>query len=86
MYRTATVYPNPATDVVTVELPIGARPPSWAGVFDVVLYDRLGQPLRSGRGQRDKAELDVRTLPNGLYYLRIGTGNDAAYKQVQVAH
>jgi hypothetical protein len=86
MFRTATVYPNPATDMVTVELPAGARPPAWAGVFDVVLFDHFGQQLRTGRGQADKAELDVRTLPNGLYYLRIGAGNDAAYKQVQVAH
>jgi hypothetical protein len=86
MFRTATIYPNPATDVVTVELPAGTRPPAWAGVFDAVLYDRFGQQLRTSRSQRDKAELDVRTVPNGLYYLRIGTGNDAAYKQVQVAH
>jgi hypothetical protein len=86
MFRTAAVYPNPATDVVTVQLPAGARPPAWAGVFDAVLFDRFGQQRRTGRGQRDKAELDVRTLPNGLYYLRIGTGNNAAYKQVQVAH
>jgi hypothetical protein len=86
MYRTANVYPNPATDVVMVELPAGTRPPAWAGVLDVVLYDRFGQQLRASRSQRDKAELDVRTVPNGLYYLRIGTGNDAAYKQVQIVH
>ena len=58
------VYPNPATDRLTVE----------ANVLDeeVVLYDLLGRAVRRARLVAGKAELDTSRLPAGVYVVRVG--------------
>ena len=58
------VYPNPATDRLTVEA-------SGMGE-EVVLYDLLGRAVRRARLVAGKAVLDTARLPAGVYVVRAG--------------
>ena len=58
------VYPNPATDRITVEA-------SGAGE-EAVLYDLLGRAVRRARLVAGKAELGTGRLPAGVYVVRAG--------------
>jgi hypothetical protein len=59
------VFPNPGSDVLTVEWPA-------EGLARVQFYDGLGRlvEVRELQGQT-RLDLDVRHLPSGLYYLNI---------------
>jgi len=59
------VYPNPATDRITVE----ASGPDG----EVVLYDVLGRAVHRARLVAGKAVLDTSRLPVGVYVVRVGT-------------
>ncbi|MCH8032010.1 MAG: T9SS type A sorting domain-containing protein [Bacteroidetes bacterium] len=58
------VYPNPATNRITVEASQDAE--------DVVLYDLLGRAVRRVRLVAGKAVLDTTRLPAGVYVVRVG--------------
>lgn len=61
------VYPNPATDQLTVEFHIN---PEGA---EIELLNLMGQPIQSTRipPDNDILELDVSQLPEGLYLLKV---------------
>ncbi|MCH7639796.1 MAG: T9SS type A sorting domain-containing protein, partial [Bacteroidetes bacterium] len=58
------VYPNPATDRITVT--------ASEIDGDVVLYDVLGRAVRRARLVAGKAALDTSRLPAGVYVVRVG--------------
>ena len=58
------VYPNPATDRITVE--------ASGDAGSVVLYDLLGRAVRRARLVAGKAVLDTARLPAGVYVVRAG--------------
>lgn len=58
------VYPNPASDWLTIELP-GADQEMYA------LYDLMGRMLMNGNIQEEKTTLNLAALENGLYILEI---------------
>ena len=60
---TLRVYPNPATDRITVEVNRLDE--------DVVLYDLLGRAVRRARLVSGSASVDVSSLAAGLYILRV---------------
>ncbi|NJB87476.1 pectin methylesterase-like acyl-CoA thioesterase [Lewinella marina] len=68
------VYPNPATNQVSVELSDG-----YLGVVTVSVVDALGrQILHRNRNKEDqvlRTELSVADLPHGLYHLLIRQGD-----------
>lgn len=73
-------YPNPATADLTVPVPTGAH-------GQVRLRDAQGRVLRHSPATSARVVLDVRALPNGLYYLEVPTAAGAASRQqVQVQH
>ncbi|MBX3102302.1 MAG: S8 family serine peptidase [Bacteroidetes bacterium] len=55
------LYPNPASDAFILEL---------AGNADLILYNTLGQPVRT-QSHRDRTRLPVADLPPGVYSLRV---------------
>jgi hypothetical protein len=60
--RTLSIYPNPATDIVFIEIP--------DYVFDnsrICVYDMLGKLLLSKNIDRSIIKIDVSTFPSGLY-------------------
>jgi alkaline phosphatase D len=71
------LYPNPATDQLTIELPT-TRTPTVEDRF--LIYDVLGRPVRQQPANlyiNRKQVLDVKDLPKGYYYLILHqpTGN-----------
>ena len=68
------IYPNPASDFVTIETEM----PSGFANFEINLHDvsgRLIQSVYSGKstGGKNTIDLDVNQLPNGLYFLHFKT-------------
>jgi len=59
------LYPNPATDQLTVLLP----PPTTATVVEVL--DALGRVVRTAVPVGPSAQMDVAALPAGVYHVRV---------------
>ena len=77
------VYPNPATDATPLTLDLSGLP---AGTYQATLYDAAGRTVRTVSAQGALAQpLDVRSLPTGLYLLRLsgttGTGQKLELSQ-----
>ncbi|MFC6221797.1 M43 family zinc metalloprotease [Hymenobacter artigasi] len=74
----ASFYPNPASDVLTLDLPRGAD----AARYAVRVYDLSGHEMTQahydGRGA-----VRVSDLPKGLYYVTIGTGTEMSRQRFQ---
>jgi hypothetical protein len=72
-----TVYPNPTDDLLFVEL-------RGAGIANVALYDlqgRVVETLRATSLQDGTATLDVKSLPAGVYVLRVKDADGREYQQ-----
>lgn len=74
------VYPNPATDWVSIEL----RSTTDTQIKKVDLYTMRGQFLGSLRASRPapKAMINFAALPEGLYFLKIETNNGVFTRKV----
>lgn len=68
------VYPNPAKTVLNVEANIAAE-------VTMQLFDQTGRLVWTKINPTDKAkmEINVSTLPRGLYYVKILSGNKEIY-------
>ena len=62
------VYPNPANGVLFVETRHGTSLP--AETYRIV--NPIGQTMMEGQITMEKQQIDVRNLPNGLYFITIG--------------
>ncbi|MBO2010358.1 M43 family zinc metalloprotease [Hymenobacter negativus] len=67
----ASFYPNPATDVLTLDLPANAK----AAQYNVHVYDLTGHEMNSVRYD-GTGQVQVGSLPKGLYYISIGNGTE----------
>ena len=72
-------YPNPVSDVLTVEIVSGFSAAGIAGnassfAYDIRMYDGHGNILRQVATQGGNVEFNVSNLPNGVYYLHIYDG------------
>ncbi len=72
------VAPNPASDVITIR----ANVPLSADLRAVELCDATGRLVRRTTLRASGGDVDVRELPKGLYFLRIGAGDGAIVKKV----
>ena len=72
--RTLTVYPNPADDILYVEL-------SGAGIANITLYDLQGRVVGANNDSplQGTATLNVRNVPAGVYVLRVTDTNGKEY-------
>lgn len=65
------LFPNPATDELTITTQGGNSSP-----FDINIYDVAGKCLRTYKNIPDNmADIDVRLLPPGYYLLKLTTGH-----------
>ena len=72
-----TVYPNPTNDLLFVEL-------RGAGIANVALYDLQGRVVETRHGtslQDGTATLNVKSLPAGVYVLRVKDANGNEHQQ-----
>jgi len=74
------VYPNPAKDVLYVEIDVDFAQTmlrtdvKTALIFDVRLYDGQGNLLRQTKTKGGTVEFNVSNLPEGMYYLHVYDG------------
>ncbi|MGD1892284.1 MAG: fibronectin type III domain-containing protein [Cyclobacteriaceae bacterium] len=66
-----TAYPNPATDRLTVVIPAG-----W-NAASVTVLNTIGQTIISQTANGGKNNISLRSLPSGLYYVRVRQGGDS---------
>ncbi|MFD2999907.1 M43 family zinc metalloprotease [Pontibacter toksunensis] len=72
------VYPNPATDFLTIEQPARIK------VLRVELVNKFGQVVIDEETRDRVLRLDVRDLSQGLYILRIKSSNGTEVKRISV--
>lgn len=72
------VAPNPASEVITIR----ANEALSLNMRTVELTDATGRLVRRTTLRASGGEVDIRELPEGLYFLRIGAGEGAIVKKV----
>lgn len=76
---TVSVYPNPANMFLTIELSI-------ADNTNAVLINSVGQAVKTINTNAAKFELNTSRLPNGVYYLKIQSGDYTTTRKITLAH
>jgi hypothetical protein len=75
-YRNINIYPNPADDVLTLEL-------GDTHVEYLEIYDNLGNQVKyQNINQKGTLQIAVESLPTGFYIIRIQTEQNAAVKRI----
>jgi hypothetical protein len=69
------VYPNPASHLVTIEL---------GKTFGYTVYNQLGQIVRSNKTNYQKANIDLTGLAKGIYVIEVQTGKEKLRKKLIV--
>jgi hypothetical protein len=73
------IYPNPALDVVWLEIQTETAPPAT-----VTLFDALGRQLYATLLQSDKVAIPLEGLPPGVMWLQLA--NKTQRFQVKIIH
>ncbi len=74
-------FPNPAKDILTIALDESNHAP-----VILEIMDETGKIIRQEKTTDAVVQLDVAPLTNGLYLIRISTGNRHYYSKVAVCH
>ncbi|WP_143959647.1 M43 family zinc metalloprotease [Litoribacter populi] len=79
------IYPNPASDNLTIENTKGDAMQSNGEVYEVSLYDGAGRELMSFPKTNQKSiNINVRGLKNGFYYIHIRYKDALIRRQIRV--
>lgn len=65
LFTEISIYPNPASDVMNVDIPSGYS------LLDISLYDVTGKLILNKNQVSGKLTLDVATMASGTYYLQV---------------
>lgn len=68
----AVLYPNPASDRITVQA---------AGAVRVTLMDLMGRPLQAVRSHGDAVSIEIQNLPDGVYFVKVETLDASVVKK-----
>jgi len=72
------IYPNPANDVITIN--------SNTTMNQITIINSLGQVVMNVEPNTDFYQININTLPEGIYTARITTNNGLSTKLIVVAH
>jgi hypothetical protein len=72
------IYPNPANDVLTIN--------SNTTMNQITIINSLGQVVMNVEPNTDFYQININTLPEGIYTARITTNNGISTKLIVVAH
>jgi hypothetical protein len=70
----AQIYPNPATDRITIDLP------QISAGASVSIYNVNGQQMIGTELSQDKSQLDISSLPAGFYVVKVLSNNGVISK------
>jgi hypothetical protein len=73
--KTVAIYPNPASDFIEITL-------SQNSESSIKLFNNLGQEVYATTTLKDKYNLDIKHLAEGVYYLQVMTNNERTIKQL----
>lgn len=81
-------YPNPANDVLYIEINNSARGLNGNPAYNIRLYSMLGSMVLSTTTQNNTVQLNISNLPNGIYFLHVfdGVNSVPAIKQIAINH
>ncbi|MDD5571405.1 MAG: M1 family aminopeptidase [Bacteroidales bacterium] len=71
------LYPNPATNKITVEL----NDFRFTN-YELRIYDIRGQELIKAQGIRQKAKVDISNLPSGIYFIKVVNENGVSVGKI----
>jgi hypothetical protein len=69
-----TIYPNPTNGILTIQSPALVQK-------KVEVYNSIGQSILSFELQTTDCELNLSVLPNGIYFVKIGTASKKIIKE-----
>lgn len=72
------VYPNPATDFIQVQV-------GKAGNFQYAIYNSVGALVEQSNALADLQRIDISGYPQGLYTLRIVSGNELQVSKFMIS-
>jgi hypothetical protein len=67
-----TVYPNPANDVLTVSVRLPQCDSPTTGQTEYQISNLIGQTLLQGHISAETQQIDISTLPAGMYFISVG--------------
>ncbi len=70
------LYPNPAKNIIHIALP-----DDFAEEAELILQNSLGEVMQHKKVNRN-FETDISNYPNGIYYLKLSTGNKTAVAKI----
>ena len=71
----AAVYPNPAREYLNIEA---------KGLMNVTLYNMVGQKVFEQNVDADEFVLDMTSMPNGVYMLKVVSRNGEMTQRISV--
>jgi gliding motility-associated-like protein len=91
------IYPNPVSDQLTIRpgqllngdptvIENGFKSNITTDEYQVKLVDKFSQVQRSVISRDPEVKLDVRSLPEGIYFLQLTQGRKTTRHQVKVSH
>ena len=85
------VYPNPVSSELTIEevQTDGNALTAAANLdkeFDISLFDKNGEKLKTGKSRNGKLVLDVHDLPEDTYILHFSDGKETVKQQIVIQH
>jgi hypothetical protein len=72
------MYPNPASDVLTIELQ------NVAGPSDIRIFDLTGKPVYMERHVNSFVEIDVSGFEEGIYFVTVSYGKESAIYRLNI--
>ncbi|MBS1647444.1 MAG: T9SS type A sorting domain-containing protein [Bacteroidetes bacterium] len=70
------IYPNPATENIQIQIERNA-----SHTQELFIYDMLGNELKKIDCKQNNLSVNISTLPQGVYFIRIGTSTQKFIKQ-----
>ena len=67
-----TVYPNPANGILTVSVRLQQWDSPTTGQTEYQISNLMGQTLLQGRISAETQQIDISTLPAGMYFISVG--------------